>query len=105
MVQRTAAWAMRQTYSRHEDTPATDLLAALNSSDDRTRWGASRIFAQHFSALARRPEMAAALCKLSNDPVIPVQMMAIKGLWQFWFWTPDQEVKSNIEDSLIALMA
>lgn len=105
MVQRTAAWAMRQTYSRHEDTPATDLLAALNSSDDRTRWGASRIFAQHFSALGRRPEMAAALCKLSNDPVIPVQMMAIKGLWQFWFWTPDQEVKSNIEDSLLALMA
>lgn len=104
MVQRTAAWAIRQTYSRHEDTPADDLLSALGSENDRTRWGASRVFAQHFSALARRPEMAAALRKISTDPVIPVQMMAIKGLWQFWFWTPDSGVKSNIEGSLLALL-
>ena len=105
MVQRTAAWSLRQTYSRHEDTPASDLISALRSDDDRTRWGASRVFAQHFSALARRPEMAAALRGLSTDPVVPIQMMAIKGLWQFWFWTPDTAVKSNIEDSLLALMA
>jgi hypothetical protein len=31
-------------------------------------------------------------------------MMAIKGLWQFWFWTPDPTVKSNIEDTLLAAM-
>ncbi len=104
MVQRTAAWAVRQTYSRHEDTPSSDLLTALQSSDDRTRWGATRVFAQHFSTLARRPEMAAALLKLTGDPAVSVRMMAIKGSWQFWFWTPDTTVKSNIEDTLLAQM-
>jgi hypothetical protein len=104
MVQRTAAWALRQTYSRHDDTPSSDLLTALASDDDRTRWGATRVFAQHFSELARRPELAAALEKLSGDPALAVRMMAIKGLWQFWFWTPDPAVKGNIEDTLLAAM-
>lgn len=104
MVQRTAAWAVRQTYSRHEQSPSSDLLAALQSSDDRTRWGATRVFAQHFSTLARRPEMAAALLKLTGDPAVSVRMMAIKGSWQLWFWTPDTMVKSNIEDTLLAQM-
>jgi hypothetical protein len=104
MVQRTAAWAVRQTYSRHEDTPSGDLLAALQSNDDRTRWGATRIFAQHFSTLARRPEIAAALLKLDDDRAVSVRMMAIKGSWQLWFWTPDATVKSNIEDTLLAQM-
>jgi hypothetical protein len=104
MVQRTAAWAVRQTYSRHEDTPSRDLLTALQSSDDRTRWGATRVFAQHFSTLARRPEMADALLKLADDRGVSVRMMAIKGSWQFWFWTPDAAVKNNIEDTLLAQM-
>jgi hypothetical protein len=55
--------------------------------------------------LARRPELAAALEKLSGDPALAVRMMAIKGLWQFWFWTPDPAVKGNIEDTLLAAMA
>ena len=104
MVERTAAWAVRQTYSRHEETPSRDLLAALQSQDDRTRWGATRVFAQHFSSLARRPEMAAALLKLDEDSAVAVRMMAIKGSWQLWFWTPDKTVKSNIEDGLLAQM-
>jgi hypothetical protein len=104
MVERTAAWAVRQTYSRNEDTPSSDLLAALQSQNDRTRWGATRVFAQHFSTLARRPEIAAALLKLDDDPAVAVRMMAIKGSWQLWFWTPDATVKSNIEDGLLAQM-
>jgi hypothetical protein len=36
----------------------------LGSSDDRTRWGATRVFAQHFSALAKRSEFGAPLAKL-----------------------------------------
>ena len=104
MVQRTAAWAMRQTYSRHEETPANELLMALSSASDRTRWGAARVFAQHFSALGRRPEMAAALCKLTDDQAVAIRMMAIKGAWQFWFWTPDAKVKAEIEDTLLAQM-
>jgi hypothetical protein len=58
LVQRTAAWALRQIYSRHPEEPSTALANALASADDRTRWGATRVFAQHFAALARRPEIA-----------------------------------------------
>ena len=48
MVQRTAAWAMRQSYSRHADTPSEPLVTALASTDDRSRWGATRVFAHIF---------------------------------------------------------
>jgi hypothetical protein len=104
MVERTAAWAVRQAYSRHSNTPSSDLLAAMTSANDRTRWGAARIFSQHFSQLARHPEFEPALAKLASDPALSVQMMGIKGIWQFWFWTPDNQVKSSIEDVLLARM-
>jgi hypothetical protein len=105
MVQRTAAWALRQSYSRRPETPSSELAGALASADDRTRWGATRVFAQHFAALARRPEMARALGKAAADPVATVRMQAVKGLWQLWFWTPDAETKGAIEDTLIASLA
>jgi Squalene-hopene cyclase C-terminal domain len=105
MVQRTAAWAMRQTYSRRAATPSSDLEAAMNSADDRTRWGAARVFAQHFSAIARRPDFVTALGRLAGDPVTTVRMAAVKGLWQFWFWSPDQNVRGKIEDTLLTAIA
>jgi hypothetical protein len=105
LVQRTAAWAMRQSYSRHVDTASKPLMAALASSDDRVRWGATRVFAQHFSALAKRPEIASTLLKLINDPAATVRMQAVKGLWQLWFWTPDPGTKNQIEDALLAALA
>ena len=104
MVQRTAAWAVRQSYSQHLDTPSADLLEAMGASNDRERWGAARVFSQHFSQLARRGEFEPALAKLANDDALSVQMMGIKGIWQFWFWTPDTKVKSAIEDALLAKM-
>ncbi|HEY3742259.1 MAG TPA: hypothetical protein VGL53_20555 [Bryobacteraceae bacterium] len=102
MVERTAAWAVRQSYSRHPDTPASDLVTALSSTNDRARWGAARVFSQHFSALGHRPEFVAPLAKLLDDPSTMVQMMGIKGMWQFWFWTPEPAVKGRIEDLLLA---
>jgi hypothetical protein len=105
LVQRTAAWALRQSYSRHVDTPSTELLSALASPGDRIRWGATRVFAQHFEALATRPEMAQALAKVVDDPVTAVRMQAVKGLWQFWFWTPDAGAKAAIEDTLLSALA
>ncbi len=105
LVQRTAAWALRQSYSRHPETPSGELTAALASSDDRTRWGATRVFAQHFAALGKRPEMAKALEKLVDDRVTTVRMQAVKGLWQLWFWTPDADTKGAIEDTLLGAMA
>jgi hypothetical protein len=104
LVQRTAAWALRQSYSRHAETPAAELIDALGSPDDRTRWGATRVFSAHFSALGKRPEMAPALAKLTEDPVPSIRMQAVKGLWQLWFWTPDAETKGTIEDTLIAAL-
>lgn len=102
LVQRTAAWALRQVYSRHPDVPSDLLLRALQAPDERTRWGATRVFATHFSALAQRPELARALTGLIEDEAIAVRMQALKGLWQFWYWTPDAEVRGQIEDALLA---
>lgn len=102
LVQRAAAWAFRVSASRHEAAPVTNIERALQSQDDRTRWGAVRIFAQHFSALAKRPQLASALCDLSRDPAPGIRMNAVKALWQLWFWTPDSQVKSRIEDALLA---
>jgi len=105
LVQRTAAWAMRQSYSRHADVPSKPLTAALVSTDDRVRWGATRVFGQHFSTLANRPEIAPALLKLVDDPAVTVRMQAVKGLWQLWFWTPDTGAKNQIEDAVLAAIA
>ena len=105
MVQRAAAWAIRQLHSRHEGTPVAKIATALSSSDDRTRWGATRIFAAHFATLAKRAELAPALERLVSDPVNLIRVDAIKSLWQFWFWTPDAGVKNGIEDTLLAALA
>jgi hypothetical protein len=106
MVQRTAAWAMRQAHVRRENLPVTDLAEALTSDDDRTRWGATRIFAAHFSALAKHGELARALGRLATSEIVPlIRMDAVKGLWQFWFWSADANTKSAIEDTLIAALA
>ena len=104
-VQRSAAWAVRQVYSRREGVKSQWIEDALASRDDRVRWGATRIFATHFAALARRPELETALAKLADDAIPTIRMQAVKGLWQFWFWSPDEKAKGAIEDTLLAAMA
>jgi hypothetical protein len=105
LVQRTAARAVRQIYSRHENAPAEALLAALDSRDGRARWGATRVFATHFAALARSPKFAGALARRVADPIATIRMQALKGLWQFWFWTPDEGARDRIEDTFLSAMA
>jgi hypothetical protein len=104
LVQRAAAWGVRQIYSRHPETAPTSLVAALNSPSERVRWGATRVFATHFAALASRREFADALIKASQQAPVPVQMQAIKGLWQFWFWTPSDAIRDSIENRLLAAL-
>ena len=103
MVQRTAAWAIRQSHVRHPERPVSDIESALASPDDRTRWGGTRIFAAHFAGLANQSSLAASLQRLVSSEQSPlVQLDATKGLWQFWFWSRDTKTKSSIEDGLLA---
>jgi hypothetical protein len=105
LVQRETAAQVRQLYSEYPATSAQPLLDALASPDERTRWGATRVFASHFAALARRPEFAAPLARLLGDPAPAVRLQAAKALWQFWFWSPDAAARETIEDALLAALA
>ena len=102
LVQRTAAWSLRQIYTRHPDTGAAYLLSALSSKDARVRWGAARVFAHHFSVLAQNGDFIAALEKRTSDPVIPIRLEAVQGLWQAWFWNADVDTRGHIEDTILA---
>jgi hypothetical protein len=49
--------------------------------------------------------MASALEGLLSDRALTVRVQAIKGLWQFWFWSADDKIKSNIEDAILRATA
>ncbi len=54
MVQSSAAYAVRMILSRRQDAAPdgrTLLVAALGSPSARVRWGAARVFNQHFRDL------------------------------------------------------
>ena len=102
MVQTSAAYAVRMVLSRRQDYAPQGsklLAAALNSTDGRTRWGAARVFNQHFRDLTFDPELLAALEKDINDPVPFVRFEAASGLWRWYYWQVDQpdERKSTLE--------
>ena len=72
MVQTSAAYALRMVLSRRQDAAPAGrklLIAALKSPDARTRWGATRVFNQHFKELTGDPDLLAALESDLNDPV------------------------------------
>ncbi len=102
MVQRTAAWSVRQIYANHAEVPTAPLLAVLKSPSQRVRWGAVRVFAHHFSELSRKPEVLDAVGSLASDGAPAIRMQAVRALWQGWFWTPDAAVRGRIEDTLLA---
>ncbi len=81
------------------------LTAALESPDDRTRRGASRVFAAHFRDLSQELRLAQPLLDRLDDPDPVVQMQAIKGLWRWWYWRDDDALRNTIEDRLIAKLA
>ncbi len=101
LVQRTAAWAMRQVLSRRAKGNDV-LLAALSSKNPRTEWGATRVFNTHFRELAFDPRFADALIARTASTSIPVRIQALKGLWQMWFWSPSDEVKDKVENAFLA---
>jgi len=115
-VQRAAAEALRSVGNRLNanrrpgETEAqaqfdAALKDALASPDDRTRRGATRVFAAHFRDLSQELGLADALLERLDDSDPVVQMQAIKGLWRWWYWRADSALRSRIEDQLIARLA
>ncbi|HEY3130549.1 MAG TPA: HEAT repeat domain-containing protein [Acidobacteriota bacterium] len=101
IVQRAAAWALRQLASRKQLGDEA-IRTALSDKSDRMRWGATRIFATHFSSLARRPGIAASLLRRVDDPVVTVRMQALKGLWQLWYWNDSAKIRDRVEAIFIS---
>lgn len=102
LVQRSAAWALRQIASRR-GVGQDQILAALSSDDDRTRSGAVRVFNQHFKYLTGHWPLAQALIeRAQSDPVPMNRIQAVQALWQWWFWEKSDEHKSALEDVFIA---
>ncbi len=112
LVRRAAAEALRRIGNRLNASQGptltldqvhfvTAIEAALESPDDRTRRGATRLFAAHFRDLSRETDLADALLKRLDDGDPVVAMQAVKGLWRWWYWTSDLALRERIEDAFL----
>jgi len=93
MVQAASASALRMVLSRRHDVAPDGrrlLAAALASPDARTRWGAARVFNQHFRDLTEDPQLLAALMRDLDDPVPYVRFEAAGGIWRWYYWQVDK---------------
>ncbi|MBO0862899.1 MAG: HEAT repeat domain-containing protein, partial [Chloracidobacterium sp.] len=84
LVQIAAAQALRRVASRYQ-TGYDEIAAALDHQSERRRWGATRVFAQHFSYLAGKTGIADKLIDRLSDPYALARMQAAKSLTQ-WFY-------------------
>ena len=104
MVQTASAYAIRMVLSRRQQAAPEGrklLAAALASPDARTRWGAARVFNQHFRDLTGDPQLLAALEDDLNDPVPYVRFEAAGGVWRWYYWQVDkQEVRRGTLQAL-----
>ncbi|MGH9430263.1 MAG: HEAT repeat domain-containing protein [Terriglobia bacterium] len=98
VVQCTAAWALRKILTRRPavaDQGAAMLATALRSHEARVRWGATRLFNQHFRYLTNHPALLTALTQDLNDPVPYIRFQAAAGLWRWYYWKVDQRAERN----------
>ena len=107
LVQRTAAWALRQIVQPASRDAVRRADCGAGLAPTTARAGARRASSpQHFAALGTAARNGARAGESrSTIPCRSVRMQAVKGLWQFWFWTPDAATKGAIEDTLLAAMA
>ncbi|HKC89194.1 MAG TPA: HEAT repeat domain-containing protein, partial [Blastocatellia bacterium] len=108
LVQIAAAQALRRIASRYQisgEAGYDEIIAALDHPNERARWGATRVFAQHFAYLTGKNEIADKLIARLSDPHTPVRMQAAKSLTQWFYWTKDEALQDRIADALIARMA
>ncbi len=105
MVQTASAYAIRMVLSRRQTVAAEGrklLAVALASPDARTRWGAARVFNQHFRDLTDDATLLAALERTLNDPVPFVRFEAAAGLWRWYYWQVD---KPEVRRSTLTALA
>ncbi|MFN0122223.1 MAG: hypothetical protein ACKV2V_17145 [Blastocatellia bacterium] len=109
LVQLAAAQALRRAASGTGERTANPgqglFLAELSSGDERTRWGAARVFAQHFKYLTGDIQTADKMIALLGDASARVRMQAAKSLTQWFYWTRDAALKDRIADALVARLA
>ncbi len=105
LVQIAAAQAVRRIIAKHQDRYGTALVALNQREDERTRWGATRIFSQHFAYLTENNTIAQRLMwLLRTDPYRPVRMQAAKSLVQWFYWTKDESLQMTIVHNFIEAM-
>lgn len=106
LVQRGAAWALRNVASRRPEVRAHALAAierSLDSTNDRTRWGALRVLNQHFKYLSEEWSVGERVLRIARqDPASANRMAAAQTLYQWWYWDRDTKHKAVIEQELIA---
>lgn len=98
MVQRTAAWALRMILQRRPEVAAAgraQLTLALQSPNARARWGATQFFNQHFKYVAQDADLLHALIRDLNDPAPGVRLNVARGLWQWSYWSADNQAARN----------
>jgi hypothetical protein len=104
LVQITAGWAVREIAVRR-GVGRAEIARALSSHDDRVRWGAARVFNQHFRDLTRDIPLMEALVRNLDDPLPHVRYQAAAGLWRWYCWQADSESRrGRILDALAARM-
>lgn len=114
-VQLSAAWAFRQIATRRDARFAGVVEFSLfewtshqrpgyrPETEERMRWGAARVLAQHFSeitsvAFPLGDDLITSL-KESKSPMIRLQ--AAKSLSQWFYWTKDEALRWKIADEII----
>src|SRR5207247_587795 len=102
-VWRASAWALRQLGNHGGGLP--QIRAALGSPDARTRRGATRVFAQLFTPMSARKDLAGQLVRLAGDPDYLTRIQAVKGAWRWYYRTDDPALKTAIADAVLGRLA
>ena len=108
LAQIAAAQALRRIASRNQTSQKAgidEIKTALDLPNERSRWGATRVFAQHFAYLTGDNQIAGKLIDRLSDPYAPVRMQAAKSLTQWFYWTKDESTQDRIADAFIARIA